>query len=241
MTRTRSSFRRLAALLAFALTLACLLPARLAHAVTPAVVYDGSTQTISGENLAGGNLFANFTEVMPGDDLAQGFDIRATRLARPVSVYLRSNYSAEALALLGELEFTITVDGAEVASGTMASHAALAQGVRVATFSADGTAHVEVTIHVPTSLGNETQGMEALVDWLVVVQEDGGSSADGSSDSGSSTGNSSGSAPSEPVATAPTKALPQTGDTTNYAPIIALGATAVALVILGLVLRSRKR
>ena len=74
------------ALASFACAIACMMPAVAFAAPAdggPAVVYDGSAKEWHGENLQAADVLANFSEVMPGDSLTQGFpSTRATWVER---------------------------------------------------------------------------------------------------------------------------------------------------------------
>lgn len=182
----------------------------------PSVIYDGASKRLYGTNITDGELFAAFKGLIPGDTREQHFKLVAQNLERPATVYLRSECDEATRAALAETQVVISVDGREVARKGFheVSSASLSEGVKLASFSADGSKTVTVRLEVPTSVGNELMDTAHQIDWVFVVQEDGGSGQNGSTTTGGSDA-----------------LLPRTGDDTL---LLAWGVFAAGMLMFGL-------
>lgn len=166
-----------------ACVLACAAPAYAAPA-QPAVVYDGAAKAWRGENLQEQDVIATVADVMPGDALTQEFQLVVRHVERGVTLSMRPDASGAALDVLGDMPIEVR-DGADalVARGTLAELAS-AEGapLDLGTYTADSARGLRITMTVPTSVGNESQGAEHAIAWVFTAQEDGGSVSAGSDD-----------------------------------------------------------
>ncbi|MFR3451053.1 MAG: hypothetical protein ACLTSX_04895 [Collinsella sp.] len=163
--------------------LACAAPAYAAPA-EPAVVYDGAAKAWHGENLQEQDVIATVADVMPGDALVQEFHLVVRHVERGVTLSMRPDASGAALDALGDMAIEVR-DGADalVARGTLAELAS-AEGapLDLGAYTADSARSLRITMTVPTSVGNESQGVEHAIAWIFTAQEDGGSVSAGSDD-----------------------------------------------------------
>lgn len=163
--------------------LACAAPAYAAPA-EPAVVYDGAAKAWHGENLQEQDVIATVADVMPGDALTQEFHLVVRHVERGVTLSMRPDASGAALDALGDMPIEVR-DGADalVARGTLAELAS-AEGapLDLGAYTADSARSLRITMTVPTSVGNESQGAEHAIAWIFTAQEDGGSVSAGSDD-----------------------------------------------------------
>ena len=150
----------------------------------PAVVYDGAAKAWHGENLQERDVIATVADVMPGDALTQEFDLVVRHVERGVTLSMRPDASGAALDALGDMAIEVR-DGADalVARGTLAELAS-AEGapLDLGAYTADSARGLRITMTVPTSVGNESQGAEHAIAWIFTAQEDGGSASAGSDD-----------------------------------------------------------
>lgn len=150
----------------------------------PAVVYDGAAKAWHGENLQEQDVIATVADVMPGDALTQEFHLVVRHVERGVTLSMRPDASGAALDALGDMPIEVR-DGADalVARGTLAELAS-AEGapLDLGAYTADSARSLRITMTVPTSVGNESQGAEHAIAWIFTAQEDGGSVSAGSDD-----------------------------------------------------------
>lgn len=150
----------------------------------PAVVYDGAAKAWHGENLQEQDVIATAADVMPGDALTQEFHLVVRHVERGVTLSMRPDASGAALDALGDMPIEVR-DGADalVARGTLAELAS-AEGapLDLGAYTADSARSLRITMTVPTSVGNESQGAEHAIAWIFTAQEDGGSVSAGSDD-----------------------------------------------------------
>lgn len=210
---------RLGACAVLACVLACAAPAYAAPA-EPAVVYDGAAKAWHGENLQEHDVIATVADVMPGDALAQEFQLVVRHVERGVTLSMRPDAPGATLDALGDMPIEVHDGaGALVARGTLAQLASESgEPLALGSYPADATQRLRITMTVPTSLGNELQGQSHQIRWTFTAQEDGESASAGSDD-----------------------LLAQTGDDplNVYGPIV-LGALGVLLIAGAIALRRRR-
>ena len=150
----------------------------------PAVVYDGAAKAWHGENLQEQNVIATVADVMPGDALTQEFQLIVRHVERGVTLSMRPDASASTLDALGDAAIEVRdAAGALVAQGMLAELAS-AEGAPLAlgAYTADSARGLRITMTVPMSVGNESQGAEHAIAWIFTAQEDGDSASAGSDD-----------------------------------------------------------
>lgn len=157
-------------------------PAKAWAAETPTVIYDGAAKTLTIETAAdaatASDLFSSFKALMPGDSRSQCIELDMRNLSSAVEVYVQAVYDDSALTQeqrdsLATVTLASSLDGAGLASGTPGS--VFAEQTRVATFSSSGTSTMELTLAVPTEVGNEIADVQQGVRWVITVQEADGS------------------------------------------------------------------
>lgn len=224
---------------ACACALACVLPST-AFAADPSAVYDGGEKAWHGEGLQQQNVIADFSEVLPGDTLAQEFDLEVRNVERTVSVFMRPYGDAATLAALADVEFLIANEqGGVIAQGMVGDFADQVEtAFALGTFPAADSMHLCIELYAPTTLGNELQGKSYALEWMFIAQEDGEEGAGSGGDGSGNTGQGSlSSATSGDL-------LSKTNDATAaIAAVLGIvGIVAVAAIVLAIVrLRNRSR
>lgn len=222
-----------------ACALACVLPST-AFAADPSAVYDGGEKAWHGEGLQQQNVIADFSEVLPGDTLAQEFDLEVRNVERAVSVFMRPHGDAATLAALADVEFLIANEqGGVIAQGVVGDFADQAESaLALGTFPTADSMHLRIELYAPTTLGNELQGKSYALEWMFIAQEDGeegaGSGGDGSGNIGQGSLSSATSG----------DLLSKTNDASAaIAAVLGIvGIVAVAAIVLAIVrLRNRSR
>lgn len=121
------------------------------------------------------DLFVNFKNVMPGDVLEQKILVQneSTNIM-PVRIYLRAEPTNPADKPFLE-QMQLRVD--QTSRGTLSDSTAdlqggLADNVLLGTFFPGMTQELDVSLDVPTSMGNDFQNAIADVVWVFTVEED---------------------------------------------------------------------
>ena len=157
--------------------LACALSAPAFAAGPPAVVYDGKDGTFAFQNIDENGLFGAFQDVMPGYERTTEIRIEM-RDASPASrLYLRAEPADGSNAALEGLTLRVSQNGTVLDSGSGAR--CLGSDVLLGTFSGSEDTALEVTLTVPTEVGNEMAGQMGELRWIFTVQEEGGASHEG--------------------------------------------------------------
>ncbi len=186
----------------------------------PIVVYDGAAKAWHGKNLQEQDVIAVTRDVMPGDSFTQEFDLAVRRIGRGVTLSMRPEADAATLAALSDMSIELADgSGALIARGTL-EELTQAGGapLPIGTYTSSATTPLRITLTVPTSVDNESQGETHAISWVFTAQEDGGGSASAESD----------------------ELLAQTGDSplSVYGPFV-LGALGILLVVGAAVVKRR--
>lgn len=140
------------------------------------VFLDGSEYTET-------DLFDNFKNVMPGDNLRQTVEV-SNDYSRKVNVYLRVLPHDEAANppvhvgdvaamqdFLAQLTMTITWNGQVIYQASPDQAGALAQNVLLGEFAPGESRDLIVELNVPITMGDEYMNRSGEVDWVFVVEE----------------------------------------------------------------------
>lgn len=149
-------------------------------AEAPSITYDGNARqlTVSGvEAPSGGvDLFPAFKDLMPGDTREQPIKIEAKGVQGQVSIFVRAVVDEDTARALEPISLTAAVSTGPSSSvletGTPAS--VFAETAKVATFSADGNATLDLRLSVPTSVGNELADASKTIRWEITAEDDSG-------------------------------------------------------------------
>ncbi len=178
----------------------------------PTVSYDGKDGTFAFRNIDENGLFGAFQDVMPGDERTTEIKVEMRNVSSTSQLYLRAEAAEGSEAALEGLTLRVSQDGKVLDSGS--GTRCLGNDVHLGTFSGSGETTLEVTLSVPTSVGNELASQMGELKWVFTVQEEGGASHEA------------------------TAALPRTGDDVMLPCLVALSAASGAALI---VLAGRRR
>lgn len=167
---------------AFAAVIACvMLSAVLALGASAAgnVTYNGTSDTFifaPGSDYSPTDLFTDFKGVMPGDEITQQLFIdNDVDNKVKVTLYMRALGETEGADSNGFLEqLTITVaavDGEELFKAPASDPAPVDDWVCLGTFYSGAAVTLDVTLHVPIEMGNDTQNAIGFVDWEFKAEE----------------------------------------------------------------------
>ena len=211
--------RLLSILLVFSLMLSIAIPAS-----AGSITYNGDSGDFifaPGSEYSPTDLFSNFKEVMPGDDLTQIITVRnkASKKVK-IKLYIRSHGAHEGSEeFLSMLHMTVRVCDNNTMGYMFAAAASetaqLTDWVYLGTLYSGGEVDIEVRLRVPKEMGNEHQDEIAyFLDWEFRIEE----------------------YPVEPDDPKP----PATGDSQSYWPAALMAGSSAGILILVLLRRRKK-
>lgn len=143
------------------------------------VTYDGDAQEFifsPGSDYSPTDLFPDLKSVMPGDTRTQRITVKndASNQVK-VDIYLKA-YGAQPMGADFLSQLHLTVEKADDPGNYMFNAAAdqpaqLGDWVKLGTLYSGGQVDLIVTLHVPTTLGNEYQDAVGKIDWAFKVEE----------------------------------------------------------------------
>lgn len=145
------------------------------------VTYEGSTQEFTfepGSEYSATDLFANFKDVMPGDELSQTVTIKnQSRGGRTVVFYMKSLGPSDVkdndVAFLDELKLRVDVAGGDrtLFQAAASETDGLSDWVEIGRLRRGGEIELALTLQVPIELGNEYQETAGYIDWMFKIEE----------------------------------------------------------------------
>lgn len=184
-------------------------------AEAPTVVYDGKSGTFTFQNIDENGLFGAFQEVMPGDERTTKIQVEMKNISHTSQLYLRAETVNGSNAALEGLTLRVSQNGTVLDDGNGVQ--CLDSDVRLGNFSGSGDTTLEVTLSVPTEVGNDLAAQIGELQWIFTVQEEGGGSHEG------------------------TASYPKTGDNGMLPYFIALFAASGAALLILIPLTRKKR
>lgn len=162
------------------------------------------------------DLFPNFKDLMPGDSVTQRIVLKNNANKRVnVRISMRAlgaHHDSE--AFLSQLQLKVTQVGkTDLFEAPAAQTAQLTDWVLLGMLSSGGQVELEVTLTVPTSMGDEFQEQAGYMDWQFMAEE------------------------------TPSGYSPQTGDQARlglYAAVMVAALVAIVVVVI-LLVRKKKR
>ena len=121
------------------------------------------------------DLFTDFKQVMPGDTLTQPVILRNNASDRvQVKIYLRAlgvhdDQSDE--VLLSQLTLSVKMGENELFHAPAHQTAQLTEWVALGTLESGGSAQLEVSLHVPTTLDSRFMDRAGSLDWQFTAEE----------------------------------------------------------------------
>ena len=194
------------------------------YAAAGKVIYDGDAQEFifkPGSDYSPTDLFPNFKDVMPGDTLTQKITVKndASKKVK-VKIYMRSlGAHKDSEEFLSKLDLKVKKSKnnkmAYMFDAAADEKAQLTDWVCLGTLYSGGVVNLDVTLDVPVELDNEYQDKIGYLDWKFMVKE----------------------FPIEKDDPKP----PKTGDVTNIGLWIALMICSLAVIIILLVWKKKRR
>lgn len=150
----------------------------------PTVVYDGGAKRWYGESLREQDVIAVAGDVLPGDTLTQEFELAVRNAERGVTLSMSPDADAGTLAALGGATIEVADgSGATIARGVLAEFAAAeGESLALGSYASNAEIPLRITLTIPTSVGNESQGEAYEIAWIFTAQEDGEAVFAGSDD-----------------------------------------------------------
>lgn len=155
------------------------------------VKYEGGAEKfvfLDGSKYSSSDLFGNFKDVMPGDELSQTIKIKNSfRDADTVKIYIRAvahdaqnplsaNVAAETdiptmQDFLSQLSMRVTQGDKIIFEASPEQLDGLKENVLLGSFPKNSGTELVVTLSVPLELGNEFQSRIGEVDWVFTAEE----------------------------------------------------------------------
>lgn len=172
----KKSIRVLATILACVMLSAVL---ALGASAAGKVTYNGSSGTFifaPGSEQSPTDLFTDFKGVMPGDKITQQIFINNdVDNGVKVTLYVRAlgeTEGADSKGFLDQLTITVAAkDGEELFKAPASESASVDEWVCLGTFYSGAAVTLDVTLHVPLEMGNDTQNAIGFVDWEFKAEE----------------------------------------------------------------------
>lgn len=141
------------------------------------VTYEGQSDGFifePGSNNSPTDLFENFKDVMPGDELNESIEIRNnSRDRNKVKIYMKANAAnSDSKDFLAQLNLIVKQGNNELYNSTADKTATLTDWVLIGEFAYGDKKVLDVTLKVPIEMSDDYQDAVGNIDWSFKVEED---------------------------------------------------------------------
>lgn len=126
---------------------------------------------LPGSEYSDSDLFSNFKNVMPGDELQQTVHVKNGQ-SKKVKLYMRAEgASEEDIDFLNQLHLTVTSKEKTIFDAPAGERAQLTENTLLGYLSSNGEVELTVNLIVPIDMGNEYMNRIGTVPWTFIVEE----------------------------------------------------------------------
>ncbi len=138
------------------------------------VTYEGGAEKfvfLPGSAYSSSDLFENFKDVLPGDELTQKITVKNDTSGK-VRIYMRAETKGmKDRDFLSQLQMTVSCANKAIFDAAPSETAQLTDNTLLGTFKGKGSTELTVTLKVPDTLGNAYMDRVGVVPWTFAVEE----------------------------------------------------------------------
>ena len=137
------------------------------------VTYEGGADSFvfsPGGSESPTNLFENFDELMPGDELTEKIDVK-NNSGESVKIYMRALWGDESVDnFLSQLQLSVDSADTNIFDAPASVTASLTEWTLLGTLASGGSTTLDVKLSVPKNMGNEYQNAKGTVNWQFMAE-----------------------------------------------------------------------